>query len=160
MLLGRFGDTTGRPYIEGRLLIPRLNLRGDFSFLVDTGADRSYLMPGDAAVLGLDHGLMQGQVQSTGIGGTVTDFEEPAVLVFADGGRVYAYDIALAIARPTPAGLSVPSLLGRDILDQWHMRYRPIRRLLRFEVETASAIYRIGEPPSPHIPIAPVRKRR
>jgi hypothetical protein len=46
-IAGRFGDTTGRPYLEGRLVLPRLGKRGDFSFLVDTGADYTYLMPGD-----------------------------------------------------------------------------------------------------------------
>ena len=49
MIRGRFGDTTGRPYIEGRLIVPRLNLRSDVSFIVDTGADNSLLMPLDGS---------------------------------------------------------------------------------------------------------------
>ena len=55
MLRGRFGDSTGRPYIEGRLIIPRLNIKSDMSFLVDTGADRSLLMPGDGRRLAIDY---------------------------------------------------------------------------------------------------------
>lgn len=43
MLRGRFGDTTGAPYIEGRLILTRLNLTADISFLVDTGADYTVL---------------------------------------------------------------------------------------------------------------------
>lgn len=39
MLRGRFGDTSGRPYLEGRLFLPRLKLQGDISFIVDTGAE-------------------------------------------------------------------------------------------------------------------------
>jgi hypothetical protein len=39
MLSGRFDGISGRPYIDGRLSIPRLNLAADVSFLIDTGAD-------------------------------------------------------------------------------------------------------------------------
>ena len=39
MLKGRFGDTSGRPYIEGHILLPRLKKRGNVSFVFDTGAD-------------------------------------------------------------------------------------------------------------------------
>jgi hypothetical protein len=36
MIEGRFGDTSGRPYIEGRLSLPRLGVVGDISFIFDT----------------------------------------------------------------------------------------------------------------------------
>ena len=42
MLEGRFGDTTGRPYVDGRLFVlGRQELNSNISFLVDTGADGS-----------------------------------------------------------------------------------------------------------------------
>ena len=44
MIQGRFGNTTGRPYVNGRLLLPRLRLSTNLS---DTGADVSVLMPVD-----------------------------------------------------------------------------------------------------------------
>ncbi len=45
MLIGRFGHTSGRPYFEARVVLPHLNVAGNVSFLLDTGADKSLLMP-------------------------------------------------------------------------------------------------------------------
>lgn len=59
MLKGRFGDTTGAPYIEGRLLIPRLKIDGYVSFLVDTGSDSTVLMQTDGARLGLNYSKLK-----------------------------------------------------------------------------------------------------
>lgn len=44
MLRGRFGHASKRPYIQGRLFIPRLDIWSDISFLVDTGADKTTLL--------------------------------------------------------------------------------------------------------------------
>lgn len=140
MLRGRFGDTTGRPYLEGRLLLPRQNLHQDISFLVDTGADCSYLMPLDAQVMGIDYSRLAGRSVAEGVGGQTMDFLEPAVLVFADDESVYIHEIVLRIGQPTTAMSDVPSLLGRDILDHWQMLYRPRDRRLEFEVLTALVV--------------------
>ena len=48
---GSFGAITGRPYIRGRLVLPRLSLSDNISFCVDTGADQTVLMPGDGQVV-------------------------------------------------------------------------------------------------------------
>ena len=45
MLRGRFGHANKRPYIQGRLFIPRLENWSDVSFLVDTVADKTTLLP-------------------------------------------------------------------------------------------------------------------
>jgi hypothetical protein len=47
MLEGRIGILSGAPYIEARISFPRLGLQGLVSFLVDTGADGTVLMPAD-----------------------------------------------------------------------------------------------------------------
>lgn len=39
MIVGRFGDTTGRPYVEAIVWFERLKVRMNVSFLVDTGAE-------------------------------------------------------------------------------------------------------------------------
>ena len=54
MLKGWFGDTTGRPYIEARIAFPRLRALGLVSFVLDTGADRSLLMPRDCILTGVN----------------------------------------------------------------------------------------------------------
>ena len=68
MLTGRFGGTTGRPYIEGRLFLPRLGIDGNISFLLDTGADSSILMPGDALRLKVPYDQLTGDSPAVGLG--------------------------------------------------------------------------------------------
>ena len=138
MIPGRFGDTSGRPYVEGRLHFPRFDLTGDVSFLVDTGADASLVSPGDASRIGADFDRLEGRAESVGLGGPVECFVEPAWIVFAGGdSEVYVYALDIEIAPPSPDALALPSLLGRDILDRWRMVYDPAYRLLEFEVRTA-----------------------
>ena len=137
MLYGRFGDTSGRPYMEGRLLLPRLRLRADVSFVVDTGADRSVLMPLDAQRIGVDFSRLSGEVESVGIGGLVRNYTEQAVLVFNEPSRrLVGYFINLEITSPGPDIEDVPSLLGRDVLDRWRMNYDPGNSRLTFTVRS------------------------
>jgi hypothetical protein len=138
MLTGRFGDTTGRPYIEGRLILPRLEIRGDISFCVDTGADRSLLHPGDGERMGIDYTKLTGETESVGVGGIRHSFVEPALLVFSEPKRfLYVYIIDLAISPPSLDIMDLPSLLGRDILDRWRMIYHPAKKRLTFDVVSA-----------------------
>ena len=135
MLRGRFGDTSGRPYIEGRLILPNLNIRGDISFLVDTGADVSRLHPNDGVRLKIDYGQLSGDAESVGTSGVSHDFTEPAVVVFSEQKRfLYVYNITLRIAPIDPEIMDLPSILGRDILDQWRMTYNPQKNSLVFAV--------------------------
>lgn len=137
MLRGRFGDTTGRPYIEGRLLLPRLGLSADVSFLVDTGADATVLMPADVGQMGLDVGQLTNRSESVGVGGRSRQFVEPAAVMFLEDGRqLHAYFIDLRIAEGAEL-LRLPSLLGRDVLDRWRMVYDPQRAELTFRVRSA-----------------------
>jgi hypothetical protein len=138
MLTGRFGDTTGRPYIEGRLILPRLKIRGDISFCVDTGADRSLLHPGDGQRMGIDYTKLTGQTQSVGVGGICHNFVEPALVVFSEPKRfLHVYIIPLAVCPHALDRMDLPSLLGRDILDQWRMTYHPTKKRLTFQVVSA-----------------------
>ena len=135
MLRGRFGDTSGRPYIEGRLILPNLNIRGDISFLVDTGSDVSRLHPNDGIRLNIDYGQLGGDAESVGTSGVSHDFIESAVIAFSEPKRfLYAYNITLRIAPIDPEIMDLPSILGRDILDQWQMTYNPQKRRLVFRV--------------------------
>ena len=64
---------------------------------------------------------------------------EPAAVLFTDPGRAaYIYKIDLAIADPsTPDIDDLPSLLGRDVLDNWRMVYVPLKNGLTFTVLSA-----------------------
>ena len=111
MLACRFGDTTGRPYIEGHLSIPSLSIEGSVSFLIDTGADCTVLMQLDQVRLGVDLSKLSETRESTGIGGVVRDFVVPAAIFFSTGQDVHAYSIELRIARPREELRTTPSLL-------------------------------------------------
>lgn len=138
MLKGRFGDTSGRPYMEGRLYFPRLKIQGDISFLLDTGADSSMLMPADAIRIGIPFDQLEGDIEAAGIGGTVHCYPERAVLVFTEPNiAVHAYDIPeLSIMQNDPTLLDLPSILG-NVLDQWRITYDPQSTGLRARVRSA-----------------------
>src|SRR5262245_48262631 len=119
MLTGRFGDTSGAPYIEARVSFPRLGLRGLVSFLVDTGADGTVLMPIDSLKLGVDFGSLRNPTSSQGVGGIAHGFNERVVLSFSDRRHVFSYVLRIEVLAPAAHNMRLPSLLGRDILDQW-----------------------------------------
>lgn len=140
MLLGRFGNTSGRPYIEGRLAIPRLGVRADFSFVIDTGADHTFVMPGDGVTMGLDYrALTPTTVPSLGAGGPITSFTERAWVAFSDGSTLYGYSLDVAILEYRSDMLQVPTLLGRDILHRWRMSYDYSNGRIEFDVVSADA---------------------
>jgi hypothetical protein len=135
MLRGRFGDTTGRPYIEGHLSIPSLQVSGSVSFLIDTGSDCTVPMQLDAARLKIDYSRLSKRVESTGIGGLSNDFVVPAALLFSDPGvKIYGYSVDLRIAEPKPELRTTPSLLGRDVINHWRIVYDPTAKVLTGEV--------------------------
>lgn len=135
MIQGRFGNTSGRPYFEGRLSFPDLGLTGDISFIFDTGADTSVLMPVDAQRLGLDHATLTEAGYCYGIGGACKQFIEPAMLAFTDPKTcVHVYFLNMRIAEPTPEIEEFPSLLGRDVIDHWSTTYNKHNAGLTAEV--------------------------
>lgn len=150
MLIGRFGNTTGRPYLEGRIHLPKQNIQLDISFLIDTGADQSMLMPGDAMRGNLDFTTLASGQEIGGVSGNMNVFEAPAIVVFSEPGKkLFVYSISLSIAPNSPDLLDRPSLLGRDILDRWEMLYRPASKTLTFNVVTADVTLPLSKSAKP-----------
>lgn len=139
MIQGRFGNTTGRPYVNGRLLLPRLKLSTNLSFLVDTGADVSALMPTDGIKMGINYQTLTNPKAIGGIGGSARCFQESAVLVFAEPNRnlIRLYSVTMMVSGVAPHLMKTPSIVGRDILDRWYMRYDPSKSSLKFTVRSA-----------------------
>ena len=139
MIPGRFGDTTDRPYVSGWLSIPRIHVSSNISFLVDTGADFSTLMPADAIKMGINHKALMKPTVVGGMGGNAKCFRETAVLAFYEPNRklIRYYFIMLIIPKPHADIMQMPTLIGRDVLDQWHMKYDPSRGILSFVVRSA-----------------------
>ena len=103
--------------------------------MVDTGADRTLLMPVDALKIGVDYHALRNKRPSLGVGGIAQFYHEPgAIAAFIDSdGNVFSYDIELVIPEPSEDLREAPSLLGRDILNQWHMDYSPKDGVLTFD---------------------------
>ena len=136
MIFGAF-DERGRPYIRGKVAIPRLGASGYVTFLVDTGASSTCIHSRDAGRVGIPfHRLFDSEV-SRGIGGGATYFREVAVVSFVDGGMERLYAVDLLIGERGAAMDELPSLLGRDLINRWRMDYDPVNSVLEFTVRSA-----------------------
>ena len=134
MIVGGF-DVRGRPYIQGVVAIPRLNISGPVMFLLDTGADSTCLHSKDSINLEIPRERLGNLAEVGGIGGGAEYFNEDATIYFSDDDRIVGYDIAIGIASSATGGL--PALLGRDIFDHWHIEYERRRGMLQCVVRTA-----------------------
>jgi hypothetical protein len=123
MLRGRFGDTTTTPFIEASVHFPRLRSWGYVSFLADTGASGTVLMPPDSKKLAVNFNQLRKPRSSRTVGGLAKGYMEQGVLGFLDRdeNKIYAYEIEIQIFEPTRDNATLPSLLGRDVLNHWRV---------------------------------------
>lgn len=150
MIVGRFVEPFGRPFIQARLELPRLGISSPVDFLFDTGADVTLLMADDVAGLRVDASRLSGEGRSVGVGGLSQTFSEPALLAFTGSdGRLYGYRLTLRIAPPGSEIGGLPSLLGRDITDRWSIRYAPRLSLLEADVLDADGVMPPADPGPP-----------
>ena len=122
------------------MFLPRLEKRGNVSFLFDTGADTSLLMPVDGQRMGFDYTDLGDEEVTLGVGGLSETFIEPAYIAFLGGGLLYCFEVDLRICKPSEELMSVPSLLGRNIIDRWRVVYDPTELELTVEVASADAV--------------------
>ena len=141
MIIGKLG-LLARPYVDCLLELPRLGVIADITFLVDTGADSTYLHPRDGIDAGIPFGLLQGRSTSRGIGGSASYFPEPAALMFNDAatGQYHGYRLDINVAKPGDVSDRIPSLLGRDVIRRWQMDYDPTNGRLAFTVRDADFV--------------------
>ena len=136
MIAGNF-DTYGRPLLECRVIIPRLQVNGRTPFLLDTGADSTCLHQIDAERLRIPFDQLSNRSYSRGVGGRSTYFRESAFLSFGDGSLSRVYAVHLLIAEPNENNVGLPSLLGRNIINHWYMQYDPANAMLDCTVRHA-----------------------
>ena len=87
--------------------------------MVDTGADVTCLHPGDLRPLGIETRFVPdgSAIEARGIGGSGRYFEEIAVLQFEDERETRYYAVNLYIAERNEDMNSLPSVLGRDVIN-------------------------------------------
>ena len=125
--------------MEGHVLLPRLGKNGNVSFIFDTGAGTSRLMPLDGQWMRIDYGRFQKEETSLGIGGTSDNYIESAYLAFVGDEALFGYEIELRVCKPSKDLMTIPSLLGRDIIDQWRVTYDKSALELLAEVISSDA---------------------
>ena len=96
-------------------------------------------MPLDAQRMGIDYGLLGNELSTLGIGGESENFTESAYLVFVGDEALYGYAIELRICKPADELMTIPSLLGRDIIDRWRVTYDKSASELLAEVISSDA---------------------
>ena len=107
--------------------------------MLDTGADASVLMPADARMLSVPFQRLEGGQKCGGIGGTAFTFFEEALLIFRDEEFVFTYQLPeFGIMAYSTSMTRIPSLLGRDVLNDWCLTIDPTHDILRADVFTAS----------------------
>ena len=148
MLHGGFSGISKRPYLEGKLAIPGLAPPSSILFCVDTGADGTTLLPADSIRMGIDFEALHGEAaEAIGLGGSVRGITIPAMVTFNEQGvAIYVYNIDLTIVAPEGNNEDLPSLLGRDVLNRWRMRYSPPTNRLTFSVLEADHAYPLTTP--------------
>ena len=124
----------GRPYVVALLLVHDLGVDGLVPFLVDTGAGTTILHVADATNLGVPFGQLSRPESARGIGGSRQYYREESTVVLGYDERPQAFDITIGIAKPenTRVTNDLPSLLGRDVLNQLRVEYDYGAQQLRF----------------------------
>lgn len=130
-------DEPPAPYLKAQVTLPNLGVAGEVDFLIDTGADVTFLHPEDVDNLGIDQGqLTPGALErAAGIGGGSDYYRETATLIFQDsaGGELSCELDVFINPQPAPALLDAPSLLGRDFLNRCDVRLNRSQTLARLE---------------------------
>jgi hypothetical protein len=137
MIRGRFGNTSGRPFLEALVIFQDLNIKSGISFLVDTGADRTVIMPADWKRLGIDCKKLGKPELATGTSGNCLNYPTQAFILVEDKKTLLVYDVEVFITEDHPEIADLPSLLGRDVLARWRMNYSPGKKRLIFHPITA-----------------------
>ena len=142
MIKGSFDN--GSPFIEGLLVFPGLNVQGPISFLLDTGADETCIMPTDGRRLGIDYGTLTGRkVNIRGVSGSIDIIKRAAFILFTeDVGKVRLYRILIDIMPDETELHGLHSLLGQDILSRWRTVHDPTRGRLQATVLSADRTLR------------------
>lgn len=145
IIKGTFDPSTGRPYLQGLLVIMGLSKTANIDFLVDTGADATTLNPGDGKRMGIDYNKLRYTDPTFGVGSLQYDAAEWALVIFqSQEGTFPGYRIRLSITPYDVALEPLPSLLGTDILRRWDIHWNYKQDILDFQVIESDIVFPQG----------------
>lgn len=90
-------------------------------------------MPGDGFRLNIPYSTLSYSGGAKGIDGVIDSHSERAEVWFSDGQYQYMYSVDVTIFEPTNRNRGIPSLLGRQILNRWHITYDAQRPVLNID---------------------------
>lgn len=137
MIQGSFEN--GQPLIGAFVALPELDLHDSVSFLFDTGAEVSSIMPTDGRRLFINYEALTGVRASViGVGGSIESVVTPALIYFTEqNGRVRLYRVDVSIMPDEPELHGLPSLLGQNVISRWRTVHDPTRGRLEATVLSA-----------------------
>jgi hypothetical protein len=139
---GTFDPETWRPYCQGLLFIPKLNIKSPIDFIVDTGSDVTTLNPGDGKRIKVDYSKLSFSEPTLGVDSSHNAAMLPAIIAFTSTeGILPVYYIGLHITPYSIECEELPSLLGTDILHKWIMNWNPLENKLEFEIASYDRIF-------------------
>ena len=80
-------------------------------------------MPLDGTRLQIDYERFDFDVPMSGVGGVVKCMEVEATILFPTDEIFYGYGIQLNVCERNDELMTLPSLLGRDVISKWHVTY-------------------------------------
>jgi predicted aspartyl protease len=123
MIHGRFGEQT-RPFVSASVAMAKAERMAKINFLVDTGADATCLMPADVFALRLNQTDWGEATELRGIGGDAVVYANRITITFADHGNgLVVYETPAYLYPKQEPYLSYPSILGRNMLENWRLHY-------------------------------------
>ena len=120
---------TPAPYVQAYLFLPRLNLHGLISFMIDTGADNTTLSLIDVERLNITYRrLKRNLVGVEGIAGEQSFYHQEALIMFREeASTTYLFLVDIHIPKKgiyfkeRELQRRLPSILGRDITNQCNL---------------------------------------
>jgi hypothetical protein len=97
-------------------------------------------MPLDGIRLNIDYSTLTNARKCAGFGGSGTGFCERAVVAFTDGIAIYLYEIDILIIKPKRSLLTIPSVIGRDVLNRLIIRYDYLNGIIEMQNHGADHI--------------------
>lgn len=160
MIHGEFdpADSYPKPWVRALVYLQGISQQWEqVRLLIDTGAARTCLHPADALAVGVPRrSLLRRQawadppIMVRGVGGSTEYYPASASLAFETvDGNLYAVDRQILVAKATPTNTRLPSLLGWDVLRDFHLSIRHDTGIVGLEPLNTDNIVQVPQAPSP-----------
>lgn len=123
-----YGYRPPAPFVTASILLKELNLKARLPLLVDTDASNTIIMWRDVERLGIDTFKLKPQREFSGIGGLIQAKPILSTLTFkSENGQIIKEETEAHVVTSTcpHARLKLlPSILGRDIINRYTLKYK------------------------------------